>query len=96
MKTRLAAILLGTVLAAGMASPSWAQGSEEHSDNGGGHPGVAIGPYWGARPHINRHARISEPRRQRRELRTTGQGASREQQKNNTPNGESADNAGNE
>jgi hypothetical protein len=76
MKTRVATILFGIVMAAGMASPSWAQGSEEHSDNGGGHPGVSIGRFGpryhrvvyapatrDAYAHTRRHARISKHRR---------------------------------
>jgi hypothetical protein len=73
MKTRVATILFGIMMAVGMASPSWAQGSEEYSMNGGGHPGVSIGPvgpsYYraqgrrGAYAHIRRHARISKHRR---------------------------------
>ena len=67
MKTRAMTILLGTVLALGAASPSWAQGSEERDDNGGGHPGRAIGPYYysyqGAYPRMKSRAKALEPRR---------------------------------
>jgi hypothetical protein len=39
MKARAAMIVLGTALAIGMATPSFAQGSNERDLNGGGHPG---------------------------------------------------------
>jgi len=98
MKKQIATILLGTVLAVGMASPSWSQGSEEHSDNGGGHPGQASAPsYHRSSPsHMRRHARVSEPRRHAREPATTGQGASRQHKDNNAPNGAASGDRGNE
>jgi hypothetical protein len=78
MKTGIAGVLLGAVLAVGMASPSWAQGSEEHSDNGGGHPGQSYygsGYHRSSHAHVRKHARISVPRKKDREPPTTGQGA---------------------
>jgi hypothetical protein len=42
MKTIM--IVLGTIAALGMATPSFAQGSNEPSANGGGHPGEGKAP----------------------------------------------------
>jgi hypothetical protein len=64
-------VLIGAALALGMASPSWAQGSLEQDDNGGGHPGGAsVGYHYGfhphvkARRHVSRRHRSEQPRTQ--------------------------------
>jgi hypothetical protein len=91
MKTRAAIVLLGTALA--MGSPAWAQGSLEHDDNGGGHPG-ATGPRsaTGSYAHVRRHARAWHSRSHQRDLRTTGQGGgqgspAQQHRQNESPNG---------
>jgi len=97
MKTRAAIVLLGTVLA--MGSPAWAQGSLEHDDNGGGHPGAATAPRSAPNSyaHVRRHARTWHSRGHARDLRTTGQGGgqgspAREHRESNSPNGADAAN----
>jgi hypothetical protein len=92
MKIRAAIVLLGTALA--MGSPAWAQGSLEHDDNGGGHPGTATAPRsgLGSYAHVRRHARAWHSRSHPRDLRTTGQGGgqgspAREHKESSSPNG---------
>jgi hypothetical protein len=96
MKTRAAIVLLGAALAIGLGSavsaPARAQGSEEYSANGGGHPGQTIGPRSGMRSyaHARRHARATHSRSHARDLHTTGQGRSTptlQHRQNESPNG---------
>jgi hypothetical protein len=85
------AILSDTVmvLALGMASPSWAQGSLEHDDNGGGHPGDASEPYYpDYHPQFKAHRDTSGKRDRSAQPRTTGRASSIERRdENSSPNG---------
>ena len=95
MKTRAAIVPLSAALAIGLGSavsPAWAQGSEEYSANGGGHPGQSIGPRSGMRSYAQarRHARASHSRGHARDLHTTGKGRSTptlQHRQNESPNG---------
>jgi hypothetical protein len=88
-----ATILIGIALAFGLASPSWAQGSLEHDDNGGGHPGQTSGRYYGSyRPHLKANRNPSAQRYQSEQPRTTGRGSSIERRReSSSPNGASSD-----
>jgi hypothetical protein len=89
MEMKSATILISTVLALGMASPSWAQGSLEQDDNGGGHPGQTSEPYYpDYHPRFNAHLNNSGKRDRSEQPRTTGRGSSIERRdENGSPNG---------
>jgi hypothetical protein len=72
-----ATILIGAVLALGMTAPAWAQGSLEHDDNGGGHPGQASDGYYGGyRPQSTVRPNPSAERNPTEQPRTTGRDSS--------------------
>jgi hypothetical protein len=90
MKTRSAMVLISTAFTLGMASPSWAQGSLEHDDNGGGHPGGASGGYYQSfRPHVRVHRHVS--RRHQSEQPRTQDSSIRQKNENSSPNGAASD-----